>query len=190
MDVVWGRARICIRFRRPGIDSEVSIPPAYAALRAGTTNSVVAPARQTGIRFLGSLKGLQIRAQVRQSRGGEAAANLSGRDVRSDRQGRLVYLDDRVAVLHGYKSIFYLAHRILHGLLCSIPERVEHCFLIVSYYYEKSSSEASMFGGGGAQRPVLRVYKLKRRARAVHRRVARPKQTYNKFNTSCTWNQG
>ncbi len=35
------RARICKRLRRPGIDSEVLIPPAYAALRAGTTNRVV-----------------------------------------------------------------------------------------------------------------------------------------------------
>ncbi len=41
-----------------------SIPPAYAASRAGTTNRVVVPARQAGNRFLGSLKGLQIRAQV------------------------------------------------------------------------------------------------------------------------------
>ena len=57
------RARICKRLRRPGIDSEVSIPPAYVARRAGTTNRVVVPARQAGNRFLGSLKGLQIRAQ-------------------------------------------------------------------------------------------------------------------------------
>jgi hypothetical protein len=48
---------------RPGIDSEDSIPPAYVAWRAGTTNRVVVPARQDGNRFLGSLKGLQIRAQ-------------------------------------------------------------------------------------------------------------------------------
>ncbi len=57
------RARICKRLRRPGIDSEVLIPPAYVARRAGTTNRVVVPARQAGHRFLGSLKGLQIRAQ-------------------------------------------------------------------------------------------------------------------------------
>jgi hypothetical protein len=57
------RARICKRLRRPGIDSEVSIPPAYVALRAGMTNRVFVPARQAGNRFLGSLKGLQIRAQ-------------------------------------------------------------------------------------------------------------------------------
>ncbi len=41
-----------------------SIPPAYVAWRAGTTNRVVAPSRQAGNRFLGSLKGLQIRAQA------------------------------------------------------------------------------------------------------------------------------
>jgi hypothetical protein len=61
------RARICKRLRRPGIDSEDSIPPAYGALRAGMTNRVVAvgvPARQAGNRFLGSLKGLQIRVLV------------------------------------------------------------------------------------------------------------------------------
>ncbi len=55
------RARICKRLRRPGIDSEDSFPPAYVAWRVGTTNRVVVPARQAGNRFLGSLKGLQIR---------------------------------------------------------------------------------------------------------------------------------
>ncbi len=40
------------------------IPPAYVAWRAGKTNRLVVPARQAGHRFLGSLKGLQIRAQV------------------------------------------------------------------------------------------------------------------------------
>jgi hypothetical protein len=37
-----------------------SIPPAYG--RAGRIKRVVVPARQAGNRFLGSLKGLQIRA--------------------------------------------------------------------------------------------------------------------------------
>ncbi len=45
----------------PGIDSEESIPPAFVLWRARTTNRVVVPARQAGNRFLGSLKGLQIR---------------------------------------------------------------------------------------------------------------------------------
>ncbi len=54
------RARICKRLRRPGIDSEDSIPPAYVAWRAGMTNRVVVPARQAGNRFMGSFKGLQI----------------------------------------------------------------------------------------------------------------------------------
>jgi hypothetical protein len=57
------RARICKRLRRPGSDSEDSIPPAYVAWGAGTTNRVVVPARQAVNRFLGSFKGLQIRAQ-------------------------------------------------------------------------------------------------------------------------------
>jgi hypothetical protein len=55
-------ARICKRLRRPGIDSEDSTPPAYVTLRADTTYRVVVPARQAGNRWLGSLKGLQIRA--------------------------------------------------------------------------------------------------------------------------------
>jgi hypothetical protein len=58
------RARICKRLWSPGIDSEETIPPAYVAWRAGTTNRVVVPARQDENRFLGSLKGLQIRAQA------------------------------------------------------------------------------------------------------------------------------
>ncbi len=57
------RARICKCLRSPGIDSQVSIPPAYVARRAGTSNMVIVPARQAGNRFLGSLKALQIRAQ-------------------------------------------------------------------------------------------------------------------------------
>ncbi len=57
------RARICKRLRGPGIDSKESIPPAYVARRADTSNRVVVPARQAVNRFLGFLKGLQIRAQ-------------------------------------------------------------------------------------------------------------------------------
>ncbi len=40
------------------------MPPAYVAWRAGTSNRVVGPARQAGNWFLGSLTGLQIRAQL------------------------------------------------------------------------------------------------------------------------------
>jgi hypothetical protein len=56
------RARLCKRLRCPGIDSKKSIQPAYVAWRAGTSNRVVVTARQAGNRFLGSLKGSQIRA--------------------------------------------------------------------------------------------------------------------------------
>jgi hypothetical protein len=57
------RARICKGLWSQGIDSEQSIPPYYLAWRAGTINRVVVPARQAGNRCLGSLEGLQIRAQ-------------------------------------------------------------------------------------------------------------------------------
>ncbi len=43
--------------------AQESIPPAYGAWGAGTSKRVVVPARQAENRFLGSLKGLQIRAQ-------------------------------------------------------------------------------------------------------------------------------
>ncbi len=56
------RARICKRFQGPGIDSKESTLPAYVAWRPSTSDRVVVPARQAGNRFLGSLKGLQIRA--------------------------------------------------------------------------------------------------------------------------------
>jgi hypothetical protein len=58
------RARICKRFWSPGIDSEESISLAYLAWWAGMTNRVVVRARQTRNRYLGSLKGLQIRVQL------------------------------------------------------------------------------------------------------------------------------
>jgi hypothetical protein len=56
------RAGICERLRSPGIDFEESIPPTYVheAWRAGT---IVVPSLQVGSWFMGSLKGLQIRAQ-------------------------------------------------------------------------------------------------------------------------------
>jgi hypothetical protein len=54
------RARICKRLRRPGIDSEDSIPPAYVAWQAGPTNRVVVHACQAVNRFLGSFKGLHV----------------------------------------------------------------------------------------------------------------------------------
>ncbi len=44
------------------LGTQKSIPPAFVAWRAGTSNRVVVPARQAGNRFLDSLKGLQIRA--------------------------------------------------------------------------------------------------------------------------------
>jgi hypothetical protein len=47
--------------------------PAFVAWRAGTTKSVVIPARQAWNRFLGSLKCLQLRAQGKKER--EPAAN-------------------------------------------------------------------------------------------------------------------
>ena len=60
--VLLGQARVCKQLKSPGIDSEEWIPPAYVARRPGTTNRVVVLARQAGNRFLGSLKGLLIRA--------------------------------------------------------------------------------------------------------------------------------
>jgi hypothetical protein len=59
--VACTRARICKRLRSPGIDSKESIPPAYVARRAGTSNRFVVLACKAGNRFLGSLIGLQIR---------------------------------------------------------------------------------------------------------------------------------
>jgi hypothetical protein len=58
----WDRDRICKRLWSPGIDFEESMPLAYVAWRAGTTYTVVVPVRQAWNRFLGSFKGLQIRA--------------------------------------------------------------------------------------------------------------------------------
>ncbi len=66
------RARICKRLRRPGIDSKESIPQAHGAWRAGTSNRVVVTERQVGNRFLGTLKGLQIRALLYKSGGGRS----------------------------------------------------------------------------------------------------------------------
>jgi hypothetical protein len=50
-------AQMCKLFS-PGIGFKESIPPAYVVWRTGTSNRVV----QAWNRFLGSLKGLQIRA--------------------------------------------------------------------------------------------------------------------------------
>jgi len=48
----------------PRIDPEESISPVYVACRAGTKNKLGGPARQAENQFLGSLKGLQIRALI------------------------------------------------------------------------------------------------------------------------------
>jgi hypothetical protein len=65
------RDRICKRLRRPGIDSKESIPQAYGVWRGpDKSNRVVVPERQAGNRFLGTLKGLQIRALLYKSWGG------------------------------------------------------------------------------------------------------------------------
>jgi hypothetical protein len=56
------RARICKCLTNLGIDSKASITLAYVAWRVGTSIRVVVLARQAGNRFLGSFKGLQIRA--------------------------------------------------------------------------------------------------------------------------------
>jgi hypothetical protein len=70
------RARICKRWRSPGIDSRESIPTAYVAWRAGTSNRVVVPARQAWNRFLGFLKGLQTPAQSLQHITAHSAAKV------------------------------------------------------------------------------------------------------------------
>ena len=56
------RVSICKRLQSPGIDSEKTILPAHAIWRIGTTNGVFLPTRQAVNQFLGSLKGLKIRA--------------------------------------------------------------------------------------------------------------------------------
>ncbi len=50
------RARICKRLWSPGIDSEESIPPAYVAWRAGTTNRVLYRPVRLGIDSRAPLK--------------------------------------------------------------------------------------------------------------------------------------
>ncbi len=57
-------ARICKRLWSLGIDSEESISLAHVAWGASMTIRIFVPARQAGNRYLGSLKGLQIRAHV------------------------------------------------------------------------------------------------------------------------------
>ncbi len=72
------RARICKRLRSPEIDSNESIPPAYVVWRGSTSNRVVVPSHQAGNRFLGSLKGLQIRAQVTKAGGIDFLESIPG----------------------------------------------------------------------------------------------------------------
>ncbi len=60
--VLLPRARICKLLRSQEIDSKEFIPPVYVAWRTGMSNKVVVQDRQGGNRFLGSFKGLQIRA--------------------------------------------------------------------------------------------------------------------------------
>jgi len=43
--------------------AQESIPPAHVARRASTTNRVFVPSHQTGNRYMGSVNGIQIRAQ-------------------------------------------------------------------------------------------------------------------------------
>jgi hypothetical protein len=63
-DAIARQTRQHIIVSYPGTDFKESIPPAYLACRAGTSNRVVVPVRQAGNRFLGSLEGLKIRALV------------------------------------------------------------------------------------------------------------------------------
>jgi hypothetical protein len=46
LDIVCSCARICKRLRNPGINSKESLPPAYVARPAGTTNRVILTYRQ------------------------------------------------------------------------------------------------------------------------------------------------
>ncbi len=60
LDLVLYSTGVCTRLKSPEIDSKESIPPAYVAWQAGTSNRVVVPAHQAGNRFLGLLNGLRI----------------------------------------------------------------------------------------------------------------------------------
>ncbi len=61
--IISHRALICKWLRVPEINSEELIVPTYVAWRSIPTNWVVLLAQMAGYQFLGSLKGLQIRAQ-------------------------------------------------------------------------------------------------------------------------------
>ncbi len=71
VQLLWSqevRARICKSLRSPGIDSKVSIPPAYVALRAGMIilfALLAARLHRQAESIPCLLKGLQIRALVR-----------------------------------------------------------------------------------------------------------------------------
>ncbi len=58
----WNLSHETVPLRSPEIDYKILIPPSYVAWWASTSNRVVVPARQVGNRFLGSIKGLPIRA--------------------------------------------------------------------------------------------------------------------------------
>ncbi len=61
--IISYKALICKWLRIPETNSEESILPTYVAWRSNPTNWVVLLAQLAGYQFLGSLKGLQIRAQ-------------------------------------------------------------------------------------------------------------------------------
>jgi hypothetical protein len=60
------------------MDSKESILSAYVALRAGTSNRNVVPARRAGNRFMGSFKSLQIQAQANMQTCNELEENNGG----------------------------------------------------------------------------------------------------------------
>ncbi len=81
-----------------GIDSEELISTAYVAWQAGTTNRVIVPTHQAGNWFQGSLKGLQIQAQLE-----KCGSDKSGEAVISFILPAIWFADFLSAIIYYYQ---------------------------------------------------------------------------------------
>jgi hypothetical protein len=124
--------------------AQESIPPASVACRAGTSNRVVGPVPQAGNRFLGSLKGLQIRAPhckkelaVFPSPAGMSLIKLflGGNNLVFSRPERVWSVTSRLGT-GKWLTLFYSACTALFmsGILYSIM-----CLLLVVLGYSKTN---------------------------------------------------
>ncbi len=104
---IWRKIN-CKRLRSQGIDTKEAIPLGYVAWRAGTSNRFVVTACQAGNRFLGFLKGLQIRALDGMKTGQRGSKDFLKVSIEPEKRGQQKLQKTVSKKMEGERTVLYV----------------------------------------------------------------------------------